>query len=232
MITRVLAFGCALIGLALSQAPASAQAPVKSDQIIERLKEPPAPPAAAAPPVAGAAPVLRGARRGISPSGPAGAYAPPPSAASPSPSSVDKAAADAILSKPAGSLSNTERNRIADYARARPSLDLTIYFDFNSSEISPKAVPALVELGKALSSDALKDARILVAGHTDGKGGDVYNLHLSQRRADAIKTFLVQQFGIPHGRVLAIGYGKEQLLNRANPFADENRRVQLVNFSG
>jgi outer membrane protein OmpA-like peptidoglycan-associated protein len=133
---------------------------------------------------------------------------------------------------PPGNLSQGQRNEVAAIAQARPTIDLTIYFDFDSAEINPKAVPTLVELGKALTSDALKGTRFLLAGHTDAKGSNAYNLKLSQRRADAIRRFLSTQFRVDEQRLLAIGYGEEQLKNRINPEADENRRVQVVNFGG
>jgi outer membrane protein OmpA-like peptidoglycan-associated protein len=136
------------------------------------------------------------------------------------------------LVEPRRGLSVGERQEVAAIAQARPAIDLTIYFDYNSAEVGPKAVPALVELGRALSSDALKGTRFLLAGHTDAKGSDTYNLKLSQRRADAIKQFLMTQFRVDEQRLLAIGYGKEQPKNTADPLADENRRVQVVNFGG
>ena len=70
----------------------------------------------------------------------------------------------------------------------------------------------------------------LVAGHTDGKGGDEYNQGLSERRAEAIKRYLVRKFGLAAENLVTAGYGKTQLKNSGNPFADENRRVQVVNM--
>jgi outer membrane protein OmpA-like peptidoglycan-associated protein len=70
----------------------------------------------------------------------------------------------------------------------------------------------------------------LVAGHTDGKGTDQYNQILSERRAENIKQYLMQKFGIAGDNLVAVGYGKTQLKNTANPQADENRRVQVVNM--
>lgn len=44
-----------------------------------------------------------------------------------------------------------------------------------------------------------------------------------------MKLFLVKTYHVDDGRLSAIGFGKEQLKNKDNPFADENRRVQIVN---
>lgn len=48
--------------------------------------------------------------------------------------------------------------------------------------------------------------------------------------ANAIRTALINPFGINPGRIQAVGLGEEQLLNRADPKAAENRRVQLINI--
>lgn len=230
LLSRLLMVGLAVAGHAASSRLVNAQSAPTAEQIIERLKSAPQ---TAPTPKAGADGTVKAQRhRGISAAPPPGGYAAPPAVSAPAPSSASKEAVDRLLAKPPAALSLGERSELANVAREKPSLDLTIYFDFNSSEIGPKAVPVLVEIGRALSSPALKDARILVAGHTDGKGGDTYNLRLSQRRADAIKRYLIEQFRVEPSRVLAIGYGKEQLLDRAHPFADQNRRVQLVNFGG
>ncbi len=68
----------------------------------------------------------------------------------------------------------------------------------------------------------------MLAGHTDAKGGETYNQGLSERRAEAVKNYLQEKHGID-GSVLTAGYGKSQLKNTANPFAPENRRVQVIN---
>ncbi len=49
--------------------------------------------------------------------------------------------------------------------------------------------------------------------------------------AKAAKRLLVQQFGLPPTTLIAVGYGESHLKNTADPFAAENRRVQVVNMS-
>jgi outer membrane protein OmpA-like peptidoglycan-associated protein len=110
-----------------------------------------------------------------------------------------------------------------------PNVDIQIFFAFDSADILPAALPSLNELGKALSDPKLQGATFLIAGHTDAKGSDEYNLALSQRRAEAVKLFLVRTYRVDDARLSTIGFGKEQLKNKDNPFADENRRVQIVN---
>jgi outer membrane protein OmpA-like peptidoglycan-associated protein len=151
----------------------------------------------------------------------------------PTPKSVsqeDQRFLDGLRTKGTRSLSAGERDRVASIAKEKPSIDLEINFDYNSAAISRKALPAVTELGKALSSRELKGGVFLVAGHTDAKGGDEYNQGLSERRAEAIKRYLIQKFGLAAENLVTAGYGKTQLKNSSNPFADENRRVQVVNM--
>jgi outer membrane protein OmpA-like peptidoglycan-associated protein len=110
-----------------------------------------------------------------------------------------------------------------------PNVDVQILFAFDSAEILPEARPSLDELGKALSDPKLADGSFLIAGHTDAKGSDAYNLALSQRRAESVKAFLVTTYHVNPDHLSVIGFGEEQLKNKDDPLADENRRVQIVN---
>jgi outer membrane protein OmpA-like peptidoglycan-associated protein len=112
-----------------------------------------------------------------------------------------------------------------------PKIDVTIEFDYNSDRIRPDAIASVNELGKALSSDALKGARIVLNGHTDATGTDEYNLSLSDRRAASVRNYLISRFGIPAERLIAIGYGEERLKNAADPQSGENRRVEVINLT-
>jgi outer membrane protein OmpA-like peptidoglycan-associated protein len=127
-------------------------------------------------------------------------------------------------------LTTGERDEIAAWTSERPAVDLQIYFDYNSSAISPKAVPQLTNLGNALSSPELKNALVSINGHTDGKGNDSSNQKLSERRAESIKRYLVDHFALARENLVTIGYGKQKLKDAAHPMAAENRRVEIVNL--
>jgi outer membrane protein OmpA-like peptidoglycan-associated protein len=129
------------------------------------------------------------------------------------------------------SLSTDERDKLASIAKTKPSIDLDINFEYNSATIAGPATSQVQQLGQALTSAELKGGTFVVAGHTDAKGGDTYNQGLSERRADAVKRFLTEKYGIEAGNLVTVGYGKTQLKNTTNPFAGENRRVQLVNVA-
>jgi outer membrane protein OmpA-like peptidoglycan-associated protein len=136
-----------------------------------------------------------------------------------------------IRNRTTRSLSAGEREQIATIAQEKPSIDLEITFDYNSANISQKALPAVTALGKALTNPELKGTTFVLAGHTDAKGGDAYNQDLSERRADSLKKYLMDKYGIAAADLVTVGYGKTKLKNASDPVADENRRVQVVNMA-
>ena len=86
-------------------------------------------------------------------------------------------------------------------------------------------------LGKALSSPDLRGSTFVVAGHTDAVGGEEYNQDLSERRADAIKRFLSDKYGIAGADLVTVGYGKTKPKSGIAPTDPNNRRVQVVNMA-
>lgn len=127
------------------------------------------------------------------------------------------------------SFSPAERERIAAASADKQSIDLEIPFDYASSTIGPKALPLVKSLGGALSQ--LKGNTFLVVGHTDGKGTDQTNQALSERRAEAVRQYIIQNYGVAPANIVAVGYGKSHLKDSGNPLAATNRRVTAVNMS-
>jgi outer membrane protein OmpA-like peptidoglycan-associated protein len=128
------------------------------------------------------------------------------------------------------SLSSAEREEIAAIVKDKPKIDLEINFDYNSADISAKSLPSVQALGRALTNNDLKGSTFVVAGHTDAAGGDAYNQDLSERRADSIKRYLVDKYGINGTDLVTVGYGKSKLKDPSQPLAEVNRRVQVVNM--
>ena len=128
------------------------------------------------------------------------------------------------------SLSLGERQEIAELAATKPKIDLEIQFDYNSADISKGSTSAVQELGKALSSPDLKGSTFVVAGHTDAIGGEVYNQELSERRADTIKKYLTEKYGIAGANLVTVGYGESRPKDANVPMDPTNRRVQVVNM--
>jgi len=102
----------------------------------------------------------------------------------------------------------------------------TIYFEYNKSNIRPEYQPVLENISKWL---AKKDGQqLLVEGHCDERGTDEYNLALGERRALAVRRYLVA-LGVSADRVHTISYGEEK---PADPGHDEaawskNRRAEF-----
>jgi outer membrane protein OmpA-like peptidoglycan-associated protein len=142
---------------------------------------------------------------------------------------VDRLRTRSISVEPAQAPTADERAQIAEIARDKPAIDLEIPFEYNSADISPKAIPALVSLGNALSRQDLKGTVFFINGHTDAAGSADYNQMLSQRRANSVRRVLIEQYRLAPDTLIAAGFGKEQLRNPGNPLGEENRRVQIVN---
>jgi outer membrane protein OmpA-like peptidoglycan-associated protein len=116
----------------------------------------------------------------------------------------------------------------------RINLPENILFDFDNDKIRPAAKPALTELSVLLRH--YKTAPVTINGHTDNKGSDAYNQKLSERRAQAVKNYLVQNFTIDTGRLDTQGLGESQPIapnSKPNGVDDpqgrqKNRRVEVV----
>jgi outer membrane protein OmpA-like peptidoglycan-associated protein len=137
---------------------------------------------------------------------------------------------NSVRNRKTRSLSFDERQEMAEIAATKPKIDLEIRFDYNSADISKDSTQAVQELGKALSQASLKGSTFVVAGHTDAIGGEEYNQGLSERRADTIKRYLTEKYGINGSDLVTVGYGKTKPKDANAPMDPANRRVQVVNM--
>lgn len=111
------------------------------------------------------------------------------------------------------------------------SVDLRVEFRINSAELTGSATAQLLELGAALTSEALQGAALGVYGHTDTSGRAEYNQALSERRAQAVAGFLREHFDIAAARFREVrGHGEERLREDLAPDAPAQRRVEIVTF--
>jgi len=101
-----------------------------------------------------------------------------------------------------------------------------IFFEFNSDKLKVASLSQLDELVVILKK--YETANLLIEGHADSKGADAYNLTLSQKRTDAVKTYLMGK-GIMESRLTAIGYGETRPIadNNTDAGRAKNRRVEL-----
>lgn len=102
-----------------------------------------------------------------------------------------------------------------------------VNFDFDKATLRPDDI-AIVDRGVA-SLDKWGNVNIEVAGHTDSRGSDEYNMNLSQQRAETVRDYLISK-GIAADRLSAKGYGEFQPIAGGATDEDrfENRRVELV----
>jgi outer membrane protein OmpA-like peptidoglycan-associated protein len=111
------------------------------------------------------------------------------------------------------------------------SVNLYVNFAYNSAELTSDARITLDRLGYALIDDRLKSFTFMIEGHTDAKGNADYNQKLSERRAEAVRQYLVAQFAIDQSRLRALGFGKARLFDASRPEDGVNRRVQVLNMT-
>jgi len=137
---------------------------------------------------------------------------------------------DTLRNRKTRSLSSVEREEISEIASNKPNIDLEIQFDYNSAAISTTSMPSVQALGEALSNPDLKGSTFVVAGHTDAVGTETYNQDLSERRADTIKRYLTEKYGIAGSNLVTVGYGKGKPKDPSAPLDPINRRVQVVNM--
>lgn len=116
---------------------------------------------------------------------------------------------------------------IEDLDRVDITIDNDILFAFDSSTIRERAKPTLSKVVRALANNPEKT--LTVTGHTDSVGTEEYNQGLSERRAAAVKRYLVQS-GIEEDRIMTYGRGETEPLvpNDSAEARAMNRRVELV----
>lgn len=108
------------------------------------------------------------------------------------------------------------------------TLSGSVLFASDKSELLPAAQQRLSEVAQALK-EGNPDAQIVVEGHTDSKGSEGYNLDLSAKRAEAVRSYLVSQ-GVPENRIRSQGLGFARPIadNKSAEGRANNRRVEIV----
>jgi len=117
-------------------------------------------------------------------------------------------------------------DRVRPARPAPTALSLPVQFRFDSADILPEARTQLDELATGILL-LPQSQRVVIEGHTDNVGADAYNIELSNRRALAVKRYLVIVHRIDGERLTTEGYGKFRPINAADPASGENRRVQF-----
>lgn len=147
------------------------------------------------------------------------APAPPPPAPKPAPVPLPPAP------KPAPPVPPPPAPKVID------RLTLQVLFDVDKSTITEAGK---TELQKAVAFvKKYPGAKIEVEGHTDSTGTDAYNQKLSERRASAVKDYLIKEAGVDSSRITAVGYGKTRPIadNKTAAGRAKNRRVEILILS-
>lgn len=107
----------------------------------------------------------------------------------------------------------------------KKSIDMELLFGFGSADISSKSKAQLATLGEYLQTAKIGQGEFRIEGHTDGVGSLEANRGLSERRAQAVKNFLVSEYRVNSNVLSVAGLGDTQLKDPKNPSSEINRRV-------
>ena len=116
---------------------------------------------------------------------------------------------------------NNEKNAIKGFQLR------DIHFDFDSAVIKPQDIPYLESLAEFMQEHP--QFKLVIEGHCDERGSEMYNLALGQRRADAVKKFLIN-LGIDPKRINTISYGEEKPIDprHCEEAWAKNRRCHFI----
>jgi outer membrane protein OmpA-like peptidoglycan-associated protein len=135
-----------------------------------------------------------------------------------------------------GTMVGANKNVAVKVTRTEVRIDLAsdVLFDFDSSDIQPKARTSLARIAKFIGDHAKGQVRIL--GYTDGKGAAAYNQGLSERRAQSVESWFVDKDGLTRVDFATQGFGmRDPVAPNTEPNGSDNpegrkknRRVAII----
>ena len=142
-----------------------------------------------------------------------------------SPPGCDKEPETVAQSNPSPSSTSPDATDAASTMDLGETLE-TIYFDYNQSHIREDSKAVLTRIAEIMSTGGNESLEI--EGHCDSRGSTEYNLHLGERRARAVRKYLVTQ-GVSPNRLQIISYGEERPLDLGETESahQKNRRAEL-----
>jgi len=127
------------------------------------------------------------------------------------------------------SMSAEDREQMGqrDMGYAAESALQDVYFDFDKSDIRPDGRDILQSNSEWIKDN--KDVKVQIEGHCDERGTEEYNLALGERRANAVKNYLIS-LGVDGDRLYTISYGEELPLDPGHDEAawSKNRRAHFL----
>lgn len=137
---------------------------------------------------------------------------------------------DEIVASDEGTGSGNPKDGSATAAKVYEIGD--IYYDYDKSDIRPSAQPALDKLAKLLKDNP--SIKIEIHSHADSRGGDSYNMNLSNQRAQSVVNYLVKA-GVSKANLSSKGFGESQPVNKCIDGVEcseaehkENRRSEFI----
>ena len=108
-------------------------------------------------------------------------------------------------------------------------IDMLVTFPLGSAQMTPRAQAEARAFAQAMSAPQMAAMRFAIEGHTDDVGDDASNLALSEQRAAAVKTYLVETFQIATVRLDTAGFGESKPVapNTSPEARQQNRRVEV-----
>jgi len=163
---------------------------------------------------------------------PPAAYAPQPATPATNPPPLSPSASEPDQSPAAARPAHASKPAPARPAQSRQEYTAAfqINFEFGSARLTSDARQVLERVGSVIA--AAGNTRFRISGHTDSVGSAERNLTLSEQRAQAVVDYLVSEKGINPQQLQSVGLGQSRPINRANPRAPENRRVEITNLGG
>ncbi|RME22255.1 MAG: hypothetical protein D6798_16255, partial [Deltaproteobacteria bacterium] len=117
----------------------------------------------------------------------------------------------------------------AELTAERIKIHEKVFFELDSATLDKRSIELLDEVAGILFTHP--EIKLLeIQGHTDSQGSEEHNLELSQRRAEAVRNYLIEKGGIDPSRLVARGYGESRPLQEGNTeeVYATNRRVEFV----
>jgi OOP family OmpA-OmpF porin len=112
------------------------------------------------------------------------------------------------------------------FAEKAVAINLNVPFANNSSQMTATIMNDVQRLADFMKE--YKNTSVVIEGHSSAVGNAKYNLTLSQKRAEAIKNLLINEFDIDASRLSAEGFGETQLISKGNTSADHNINRRVV----
>ena len=126
---------------------------------------------------------------------------------------------------------SAEEERARAAAATRNALLAPVYFEYDQADLSDQTRADLEQKAALLRQNA--DVTLRVAGHTDSRGSDEYNLALGQRRGSTVKRYLMER-GVAASRIEVVSYGDERPASDGDEESafSQNRRAEFEIVGG